>query len=157
MNTATLLADRLQEVFLDGTWVAKTNFQDQLRGVDLTMAMTEVGELNTIAKLVYHNNYYLDGLLKVLHGEPLNLSDKYSFDLSTMKSDDDWENLVATFLQNAQAFVDKVRTMSEDEIKGPFVADQYGTYLRNLDGVIEHAYYHLGQIVILKKMIQPDS
>lgn len=28
-----------------------------------------------------------------------------------------------------------------------------GSYLRNIEGVIEHSYYHLGQISLIKKMI----
>ena len=34
-----------------------------------------------------------------------------------------------------------------------FVQEKYGTYYRNLHGLIEHTHYHLGQIVITKKMI----
>ncbi len=28
-----------------------------------------------------------------------------------------------------------------------------GDYLRNIDGMIEHSYYHLGQIVLIEKLI----
>lgn len=28
-----------------------------------------------------------------------------------------------------------------------------GTFLRNMDAMIEHAYYHLGQIVLIKKLL----
>jgi hypothetical protein len=35
-----------------------------------------------------------------------------------------------------------------------FTDEKYGDYYRNLQGLIEHTHYHLGQIVILKKMLQ---
>ena len=35
-----------------------------------------------------------------------------------------------------------------------FVDEKYGTYLRNIDGMIEHAYYHLGQVVLIKKLLE---
>lgn len=35
----------------------------------------------------------------------------------------------------------------------PFVKQEYGTYLRNIEAQIEHSYYHLGQISLIKKMI----
>jgi hypothetical protein len=35
----------------------------------------------------------------------------------------------------------------------PFVDEKYGTLLRNIEGVIEHSYYHLGQIALIRKMI----
>jgi hypothetical protein len=31
--------------------------------------------------------------------------------------------------------------------------EQYGTWQRNLEAVIEHSYYHLGQIILIRKMI----
>ena len=34
-----------------------------------------------------------------------------------------------------------------------FVDQKYGDYQRNIDLMIEHAYYHLGQILILKKLL----
>ena len=31
--------------------------------------------------------------------------------------------------------------------------EKYGTYYRNFHGLIEHAHYHLGQIVLIKKLV----
>ena len=43
--------------------------------------------------------------------------------------------------------------MPEGQLKENFVDEKYGSYLRNIDGMIEHCYYHLGQIVLIKKII----
>lgn len=43
--------------------------------------------------------------------------------------------------------------MPEEKLNEDFVDKKYGTYLRNIDGMIEHSYYHLGQIVWIKKVI----
>ena len=43
--------------------------------------------------------------------------------------------------------------MTEDELLESFVDEKYGDYKRNIDVMIEHAYYHLGQILIIKKLI----
>ncbi len=34
-----------------------------------------------------------------------------------------------------------------------FLDEKYGTYIRNTEGVIEHTYYHIGQVSLLRKMI----
>lgn len=47
--------------------------------------------------------------------------------------------------------------LTDEAILSPFVMEKYGTYLRNLEGVIEHSYYHLGQIAIIKKQIKSLS
>jgi hypothetical protein len=47
--------------------------------------------------------------------------------------------------------------MPEGKLNEVFVDEKYGTYQRNIGGMIEHSYYHLGQIVLLKKILIKDS
>lgn len=42
----------------------------------------------------------------------------------------------------------------EEKLKEAFVEEKYGTYQRNLEGMIEHSYYHLGQIVLIKELLK---
>jgi hypothetical protein len=62
--------------------------------------------------------------------------------------------MVADFLNNAERFITLVRTMDDSKFDQPFIDEKYGTVLRNIEGVIEHCYYHLGQIVLVNKLIQ---
>ena len=34
-----------------------------------------------------------------------------------------------------------------------FVKPEYGNYYRNLHGLIEHTHYHLGQVALIKKLL----
>jgi uncharacterized damage-inducible protein DinB len=154
MTRTTLLANRLREVFLDGTWIANTNYKDQLLSVDRDAATQKVANLNTIAALAFHINYYLEGLLNVFHGGKLEISDKYSFDVPEIPTEADWDKLVTTFLNNAEQFANEVEKMPDEQLEQPFADEKYGTYLRNIEGVIEHSYYHLGQISLIRKMIR---
>jgi hypothetical protein len=43
--------------------------------------------------------------------------------------------------------------MNDNKLTESFVEEKYGTYYRNIDAMIEHSYYHLGQIVLLKKIL----
>jgi hypothetical protein len=147
------LANRLNEVLLNGQWIANTNFKAQLEGLTCKQATHRFGTLNSIALLTYHVNYYLAGLIQVFNGGPLEIRDKFSFDLGPMHSDADWELLKHKFLMNAELFIEKVANMNEDHLMAVFVDRKYGTWLRNIEGVIEHCYYHLGQISLIRKMI----
>lgn len=151
MNRSLELATRLREVLLNGKWIANTNFKEQIEGIDMKMALARVGQLHTVAELVYHINYYLAGLLEVLRGGPLSIRDKFSFDLPEIKTEEDWQRLRETFMANAIAFSDAVEAMEDAQLDKVFVDEKYGTYLRNIEGVIEHSYYHLGQVVLLRK------
>lgn len=153
MNRSSDLANRLKEVLLDGRWIAYTNFKEQIESVTWEQATQKVGSLNTIAALTYHVNYYLAGILNVLKGGVLEIKDKYSFDLPPIVSETDWKVLVATFLKNAEEFIEEVALLSDSQLDVTFVDEKYGTYLRNLEGVIEHSYYHLGQVTLIRKLV----
>ncbi|MNX07310.1 DinB family protein [Pedobacter ghigonis] len=147
------IASRLKEVLLTGYWIANTNYKDQLLSISWEQAIYPVENLNTIAALTYHINYYLAGLLNVLKGGALEIKDQYSFDLPPIRSSHDWHKLVETFLKNSTDFVNEVAQMPDAKLDETFVDEKYGTYLRNIEAVIEHSYYHLGQIVLIKKLI----
>ena len=153
MKRNELISHRLREVLLDGRWIANTNYQELIVSVTWEQATQQIGSLNTIAALTYHINYYLAGLLNVFDGGALEIRDKYSFDLPPIQSEEDWHELIRTFLTNSEKFIEQVAQMPEEKLDKAFVDEKYGTYLRNIEGVIEHGYYHLGQISLLKKMI----
>lgn len=153
MTRNITLASRLREVLLNGHWIANTNYKEQLQQVTWQQATEKVGDLNTIAALTFHINYYLKGLLDAFEKGKLEISDKYSFDLPPIHSEADWNVLVTDFLNNAEKFALKVEQMENPIFDQPFIDKKYGTYLRNIEGVIEHSYYHLGQISLIRKMI----
>jgi hypothetical protein len=153
MKRNLTLASRLREVLLDGTWIANTNYKAQITSVNWQQATQKVSDLNTVAALTYHINYYLSGLLSAFETGKLEISDKYSFDLPPISSQADWDKLVSDFLNNAKQFVNWVEQMDDGILDQAFIDERYGTLLRNIEGVIEHSYYHLGQISLIKKMI----
>jgi hypothetical protein len=153
MKRNQLIANRLREVLLNGHWVANTNYKEQLQQITWEQATQKIGSLNTIAALTYHVNYYMAGLLKLFETGVLEIKDKYSFDLPAIESEADWQKLVNGFLVNSEKFAVQVAQMPEEKLDQPFVEEKYGSYLRNIEAVIEHSYYHLGQISLIKKMI----
>jgi uncharacterized damage-inducible protein DinB len=153
MSRIESITNRLNEVFLNGIWIANTNYKQQLLGVTMAQATRKIGNLNTIAALTYHINYYLAGLLQVFDGGKLEIKDRYSFDLPEIQSEKDWEQVVNNFMTNAEEFISRVQQMPDERLDAPFADEKYGTYLRNIEGVIEHSYYHLGQISLIKKLI----
>ncbi|SDL83048.1 DUF1572 domain-containing protein [Chryseobacterium taihuense] len=153
MSTTLQLAKRFREVILDGKWIANTNFKDQLSDISWEQATTKIGSLNTIAMLTFHIDYYIAGLINVFEGGNLEIRDKYSFDLPPIENEEHWENLKNKFWNDAERFADLLEKMPDSKMNEGFVDEKYGTYLRNIDGMIEHAYYHLGQISLIKKLI----
>ncbi|MGD1847610.1 MAG: DinB family protein [Salibacteraceae bacterium] len=152
MTSSQQLARRLQEVLLDGKWIANTNYRQEIEHLSWQEATRQVDQFNSVAKLTFHINYYLAGLLQVLNGGPLTISDRFSFDLPTISHQAAWDQLVEDFIKNATIIVEKIAQLDDAEMEAPFVDERYGNYRRNLEALIEHGYYHLGQLVLIKKI-----
>ena len=103
MNLPQQIAKHLREIYFGGNWTS-VNIKDTLADVTWQQATTQVYSFNTIATLVFHMNYYISAVLKVLEGEPLNASDKYSFALLPILSEVGWEELVNKTWMDAENF-----------------------------------------------------
>ena len=157
MNRSEFIAGRLREVFLNGKLIAFTNYRELISDLTWQQATTKIHDLNSIAALTFHVDYYLDGILQVMDGGPLEIRDKYSFDMPEIRSESDWEQLVTRFLANAEKFASHVHAMPDSKMDEFFVEEKYGSWYRNLEVVIEHGYYHMGQMAIIKKMVLNNS
>ena len=153
MEMSKDVANRLREVLLDGHWIAHTNFKEQLTSTNWKEAVEKVEGLNTIASMTFHINYYLKGVLNVFQGGDLVIKDKYSFDMPEISSESEWLDLVNECLSNAELYISYVERMDDQQLSQPFVKEKYGSYSRNIEAQIEHSYYHLGQLVLIKKLV----
>jgi DinB superfamily len=152
MNLPQQTAKHFRDVHFGGNWTS-VNLKETLEDVSWQQAVTKVHDLNTIAALVYHMNYYVSAVLKVLQGQPLAASDKFSFDINPIQSEHDWKNLLNKTWTDARNFANLVEQLPEDRFGEIFTDEKYGNYYRNIHGIIEHIHYHLGQIVIIKKIL----
>lgn len=157
MESNIKIANRFREVILNGTWIANTNFKDQLTDSSYELANKKVENLNTIGVLTQHLNYYINGINKVFAGGTLDIKDKYSFDFPEIKSQTEWNSILNELWNNAELFANFVEKLPENKLSEHFVEEKYGTYQRNVEAMIEHSYYHLGQIVLLKKMLTQNK
>jgi hypothetical protein len=152
MNIPQQIAKHFREIHFGGNWTS-SNLKEHVSDLTWQQATTKVYSCNTIVALVYHMNYYVSAVLKVLQGNSLNAHDKYSFDHPPIHSQEDWENLLDKTWTDAQNFAALIEQLQESKLWENFVEEKYGNYYRNLHGIIEHCHYHLGQIVLIKKIL----
>lgn len=153
MKLTTQLAKHLTDVHFGGNWTC-SNMQDVLKDVTWQQATTKIYEFNTIAILVWHVSYYVNAQLEVLQGKPLYAKDELSFNHPPIQSQQDWEQLLEKIWANAKLLAQLIAELPDSILLAHFTDEKYGNYYRNLQGNIEHMHYHLGQIVVIKKIIQ---
>ncbi len=152
MNLTKNMAKHFRDVYFGINWTW-SNLKDQLSDVSWQQATIKIDGFNSIAVLVYHMNYYVGAALKVLQGGPLDASDKYSFALPPIESEADWDKLLQKTWTEAELLASLIEQLPEHQLWEVFADEKYGNYYRNIHGIIEHNHYHLGQIVVLKKLL----
>lgn len=152
MGHASAIASRFREAIFNGTWVAYTNYKKELEGLHWQVATRQVGNLNTIAALARHIHYYVQGIIPAFTGGSLEIRDKYSFDFPPLASQQQWDDFLNRFWADAETLAQHMEALADEKLAEPFTDEKFGNFLRNLNGMIEHCYYHLGQIVLIKKL-----
>jgi hypothetical protein len=156
MKVTEQIAKHFRDVHFGGNWTS-VNLKATLSDVDWKQATTKVQSFNTIASLVYHSNYFVKAILKVLEDGRLDAHDKYSFDVPPIQSQEDWENLLTQTWLDAENLSILIAQLPDEKLAQIFVDEKYGNYYRNIHGVIEHTHYHLGQIVLIKKLLEQKA
>jgi uncharacterized damage-inducible protein DinB len=152
MNYSEEIARHLRQVHTGGNWTT-SNLNDVLSTITWQQAVARVENCNSIAALVFHINYYIVEVTKVLQGQPLTAKDEYSYAVPEITSPESWDALVKKTLHDADVFATLIAGLPDSLLGDYFTQEKYGTYYRNLHGIIEHTHYHLGQIAILKKLV----
>jgi hypothetical protein len=151
MNLTKQIAKQLRDLHFGGNWTW-SNLKEHLADVAWKEATTQVYNLNTIATLVYHMNYYLNVVSNRVQQKPFDYQHELSFELPPIQSQQDWERLIDKTWTDVETFAKHIEDMPENMLWEE-ISDEYGNYFRNIVGVIEHNHYHLGQIVVIKKII----
>jgi hypothetical protein len=147
------LAKNIEDFHFGGNWT-DVNLRASLEGLDWQDVQKKIGSLHTIAELVYHIHYFIAVAKRVLEGRPLEGKDAESFDVPVFRSQQDWDLFLDQVWVDGREFARLIRQLPDDRLNDYFTDQKYGTYQRNLFGILEHSHYHLGQIVLLKKLIQ---
>ncbi len=153
MKLTSLIAQQLIEVHEGNNWT-EVNLAGTLK--DITSdeaAKLTIASPNTIASLLQHITFWNRLMIKRMQGIDVFVDDKNGYDVPVIQTEEDWQklqidnNLSAHELAAAMAAFDD-SLLSESLLPGGSSA------YKNLQGTVEHVHYHLGQMVILKKLIK---
>lgn len=152
MTYTKLIARHLRQFYLGRNWTA-VNLKSQLEDVSLETAKRSIGNHNTILALVFHLHYYLKGLQTILDRGSFTFKDEESFIVPEIDTEEQWLSYKEEVYREAEQCAVKIEQVDDDHLHLQFEEKLYGDYYRTMHGIIEHGYYHLGQITLLKKLI----
>ena len=155
-SLAKQTALHLRQVYFGGNWTA-SSIRETLADTTYEEALTKVSSFNTIAVLTNHMSYYIPAVLEVLKGNALVAKDELSFTHPIITNQKEWEVFLDKIWVNVLEFCTKIEELEDTIFFEDMLEKKYGNLFRNLHGIIEHSHYHLGQIVILKKLIREKN
>ena len=156
MKIAALIAQHIIEVHEGGNWT-EVNIKDTLADVSYKEAsLVTKASYNTIAALVHHLSFYNEVVLKRIMGINPRINETNGFDVPAIRNEQEWEQLKKRNLESAYQLADAVKGLPEERLFELTVTG-HSTHYKALHGIAEHAHYHLGQIVLLKKLIRQTN
>ncbi len=148
MKTATELAERINDMYQGENW-SGLNLKDLLADISFSEATTLTKVSNySIASVVAHIIYYLKSVTNNMESDDVDIREEKGFQIKNMEGDVDWQELLRTLGLAVANLVNKINDMDANENIETVQID------RNLHAAIEHCYYHLGQLLFLKRMLR---
>jgi DinB superfamily len=152
-DIAQALARHIREIHFGNNW-SDSAMQEVIKDVTWQQAVaTPIPSVHSIAVLVFHTNFYLNYVHKSIKEGVYKFDHNDSFKAPPIESETDWQALLKKSWEDAEAFAKMVEKLPENlnlyEVVPPF----QNSFYKNIQGIIEHNHYHLGQIVLLKKMV----
>ena len=152
MTISSQLAKHLRDVHFGGNW-STVDLKSHLSGMNWEDAVKSVHSLNSIAAITFHLVYYTDTIITVLEENKLVGKDELSWITPNIWSQEEWEILLNDAWTKAEKAARLIEQVPDEKLTQDFVDPKYGTNYRNIAGIIEHMHYHLGQIVLIKKLV----
>lgn len=152
MRTTAQIAKHIHQMYFGDNWT-EVNLKDTLSNISFKVANKHINGFNSILALTYHIHYFTKAQLKVLEHGILDAKDSESYKHPEITSQLEWETFLNIIWEEAKQFSALIKQLPNNILQTAFVDEKYGTYATNFLGLIEHTHYHLGQIVILKKLV----
>ena len=148
--------ERLQKLFKDhydgDPWI-EINFMNTLKGITATMAAQKVGSLNTIWQIVNHVISWRETLLKRIQNENIPSPENNFIETISDVSAEAWKDTMNRLQASQDKLLSYLSEKKEIDLDENPSHGQYSRY-ELIEGILQHDVYHLGQVVLIKKMIE---
>lgn len=151
LHLAQHFGKHYRAAFAGGNW-SDNSLRQHLEGLPLAEATRRHGAANSIAAIAYHLHYFVNGVLNVLTGQPLDTRDAPSWETPAFATQAEWDAFVARLLADGEAVAAAFEALPEEGMWLPFHDPKYSSVFTNGLGILEHTYYHLGQVAVLRRV-----
>jgi uncharacterized damage-inducible protein DinB len=156
MNLTHIIAQHILEVYQGGNWT-EVNVKETLQNVTYEEAIEITpASPNSIAALMHHLSFYNEVVLQRLNGVEPVIDEMNGFDVPFIFNETGWQHLKERCFETAGNLAEAVRQLPEEKLE-KLTPGGYSTYYKTLHGIAEHVHYHLGQMLLIKKLVKQKA
>jgi uncharacterized damage-inducible protein DinB len=151
MSQIEFVVDQLKRAFDGEAWHGPA-LMEILADVDAaTAAARPISTAHSIWELVLHVAAWEQVIItRIVEGKAVMLSDEKNFGHIEHISEAAWQAVVQKLRQNHSELIKAVSALPESRLNDPIPGKDYNL-LFMLEGAVQHAAYHGGQIALLKR------
>ena len=147
---------RVSKLFSDlydgNAWIDVTIVRT-LKNINSGQAFSRpVAKLNSIWEIVNHLISWRETVLKRMQGEIVEEPKNNYFEPVKNNSEDAWSVTLKRMEESQQLWLEFLSKFNNQDLGKFYVQSKY-TYYDLIHGILQHDAYHLGQIVLLKKLV----
>ena len=156
MTEIQRILDQMRRAYEGEAWHGPS-LREALAGVTAAEAAARpIPGAHSIREIVRHLAAWEDTLRRRLAGEPLREPAEGDWPRTTEESEDEWRALLRRLDERSRRLREAVAALDDAQLdRAPYegTATRYVT----LHGTVQHALYHAGQIVLLRKAARAGS
>ncbi len=151
MTEKSRIISLYEKLYSGEPWI-DVNLFDTLSNITAEQASKKIHNCNTIWEIVVHMIAWRENVLRRLQGEVITTPANNYFSAVTDTSDEDWEKTLRLLERSQQNWLSFLKDYDMKMINVQYPANQM-THHEHIQGILQHDCYHLGQIVLLLKLI----
>ncbi|MBW1654754.1 DinB family protein [Flavobacterium quisquiliarum] len=152
MSESKRISNLYQSIYNGNPWL-EVNLANTLKNVTAEQAYKKANpNLNTIWEIVNHLIQWRRNILERMQGEVIVTPDHNYFVPVLDPSEAAWAQSLQTLAKSQESWSTFFESFNDEDLAKIYVNNGH-TYYEHIHGIIQHDVYHLGQIVILKKLL----
>lgn len=152
MSGTDLIKDQFEKVFYGGAWHGPS-VMEALENVSAEKAVSKpFNNAHSIWEIVLHINAWQLCTITRLKGEFTEPSPEEDWPEVINGSQNSWEITIGNLKNSAEELIKSISKLDEHILDSNIAGKDY-TYYFLIHGLIQHDIYHVGQIILLKKVL----
>ena len=148
MRLKKLLSDHF-----DGSPWLDVNIMDTLKNIPASQAVKKTGHHNSIWQIVNHMIAWRETNLGRLKGEIIPAPENNFIEDVKDTSEEAWQRTLKKMERSQHNLLSFLASAKDSMLEKIYITNGL-SYYEHLQGILQHDAYHLGQIVLLKKLLE---